>query len=78
MRQLGSAYSRGVERHQHGAVKRSRCGVDQPRNVPWAEYLRQVDDLLRIRSLFGTPGLLESLDEKEAQGSDPLIDGVGA
>src|SRR5687767_2813880 len=33
MRQLGSAHSGCVERHQDGAVERTRCSVDKPRNV---------------------------------------------
>jgi hypothetical protein len=48
------------------------------RNLFLAENQRQVQHLLGIRCLNHAPGLLESLDVEEAQGREPLGDGVGS
>src|SRR5260370_39560720 len=74
MRQLGSAHSGRVERHQDRAIERSRSTIDQPRDLLRAEYLGQPNDSLRLRSLVGAPGLLQCLAEEQPQGPDSLAD----
>src|SRR5579864_3284951 len=76
MREFGPAHSGRIERHQDRAIERSRCGVDEPRDLLRAEYLGQPDDSLRVRSFVNTPSLLECLDEEKPQCTDSLVDGV--
>jgi hypothetical protein len=56
----------GIERHQQDAVKGKLCRVNQTRNLFLAEYLRKVQNLLRIRRLGNTPASLQHLNIKEA------------
>src|SRR5579872_6105010 len=76
MRQLGSAHSGRVERHQDRAIERSRRRIDQLRDLLRAEYLWQPDGSLRVRSLVDIPSLPECLDEEKPQRPDPLIDAI--
>ena len=76
-RQLGSAHSGRVERHQDGAIEQSGRRIDPLRDFLGAENPGQPDDSLWVRGLVDTPGLLECLDEEEPQCPDALVDAVG-
>ena len=52
-----------------------RC-IDKTCDFLLAEYLRQMQDLLRIGRLRYTPTPLQDLDVKETQSCQPLRNGV--
>jgi hypothetical protein len=76
VRQLGSAHSGSVERHEDRPIEGSCGGIDQPPDFFRTEYLGQPDDSLRVRSFVDAPGFLERLDEEKPQCTDSLVDGV--
>lgn len=76
MRQLRSAHSGGIQRHENRAIEGSCGGIDQPPNFLRTEYFGQPDHSLRVRSLVNTPGFLERLDEEKPQRTDSLVDGI--
>src|ERR1039458_129591 len=54
--------ARGIEGHQQNAMKGKLCRVDQARHFVLAQYLRQVQNLLRIRCLGNAPASLQHLN----------------
>src|ERR1700688_4955323 len=77
MRHFCAPCARGIERHQQDAMKRKLCSVDQTRYFFLAEYLGQVQNLLRIRRFGNAPAALQHLDIEKAQGCQALGYGVG-
>ena len=75
-RHLRPAAAGAVECHQHGALKGCPGGIDQPRDLFLAEYLRQVQNLLRIRRLGDAPASLQNLRIEETQSCQPLRYGI--
>ncbi len=64
--------ARGIERHQQDAMKWKLCRVDQACDFFLAEYLGQVQNLLRIRRFGNAPASLQHLDIEKAQSCQPL------
>ena len=62
VRHFGTTCARGIERHQQDAMKGKLCRVDQTRDFFLAEYLGQVQNLLRIRRFGNAPASLQHLD----------------
>src|SRR6266851_2845396 len=73
---LGAASASGVEGHEQDAMKGCLCSIDQTRDFLFAEHLRKVQHLLRIRCLGDAPAPLQDLDVKEAKSGQPLCDRV--
>src|SRR5271157_403682 len=70
--QFGAARSGSVEGHQQNAVEGSGRGVDEPSDFLLAQHRGQVPRLLGIGRLRHAPAPLQSLNEEEAQGGQPL------
>jgi hypothetical protein len=66
VRHFCATCARSVEGHQQDAMKRALCRVDQPCDFFLAEYLGQVQNLLRIRCLGHAPAPLQHLNIEEA------------
>ena len=73
---LRAACASGIKRHEQDAMKGDSCCIDQTSDLFWAEYLREMQNLFRIGRLGDAPASLQHLDIKEAQGCQPLGDGV--
>ena len=66
VRHFCATCARGIEGHQQNAMKGKLCRVDQTRDFFLAEYLGQVQNLLRIRRLGNAPASLQHLHIEEA------------
>jgi integrase/recombinase XerD len=64
--------ARAIQRHQQNAMKGRLCRVDQSCDFFRAEYLGQVQNLLRIRRLGNAPTSLQHLNIEETQRCQPL------
>ena len=60
VRHFCATCARGIQRHQQDAMKGKLCRVDQTRDFFLAEYLGQVQNLLRIRRLGNAPASLQT------------------
>jgi hypothetical protein len=58
--------ARGIQRHQQDAMKGKLGRLNQTRDFVLTEYLRQVQNLLRIRRLGNAPASLQNLNIEEA------------
>src|SRR5580692_2681854 len=66
VRHFCATCARGIQRHQQDAMKGKLGCVNQTRDFVLAEYLGQVQDLLRIRRLGNAPASLQNLNIEEA------------
>ena len=70
-RELGAAHAGAVEGHQNGAIKGSRCGIDELGYFFLTENGGQaIAPFSGIGSVGNAPGPLERLDVEEAQGAE--------
>src|SRR5208282_797851 len=72
VRHFCATCARGIERHQQDAMKGKLCRVDQACDFFRAEYLGQVQNLLRIRRFGNAPAALQHLDIEKAQSGQAL------
>jgi hypothetical protein len=75
-RALGATHARAIEGHENSGVEGDRRGIDQAGDLFRAPDDGEVNLLLRVGHFVAGPRPLESLEEEEAQRTDPLIDGV--
>ena len=66
-----------VESHEHGAIKGSRSGVDELRDLFLTENGGQAVALLGIGSVSNTPRLLQRLNVEKPQGAQMVGHGTG-
>jgi hypothetical protein len=72
VRHLGAPATGGIKGHEQDAMKGCQRCIDKTCHFLLAEYLRQMQDLLRIGRLRYTPSLLQYLDVKETQSCQAL------
>src|ERR1700675_3782160 len=72
VRHFCATCARGIEGHQQNAMKGKLGRLDQTRHFVLAQYLRQVQNLLRIRCLGNAPAALQHLYIEEAQSGQAL------
>ena len=65
--QFGVPGAAGVEGHEHDALARGACRMEELRDFFAAQNRRQVTCLFRIGSFGNAPGFAKSLDVEEAQ-----------
>jgi hypothetical protein len=63
--ELGVAHPRGVQQHQHSAMRKAVRRLDQPRHVINAQDLRQPARDLRVRRVREELAALRRLHEEE-------------
>ncbi len=64
--QFGVAGAAGVEGHEHDALARGACRMEELRNLFPAQNRRQATGLFRIGSFRKAPGFAKSLNVEEA------------
>ena len=71
-REFGTPESGGIERHEQSAMQGRLGRINEPGNFFLAENRWQVNNFLRVGSLFDAPGSLESLGVEESQSREAL------
>src|SRR5207302_3418140 len=76
VRHFCATCARGIQRHQQDAMKGKLGRVNQARDLLLAEYLGQVQNLPRVRSLCTAPASLQYLNIEYASSSQSQYLGV--